>query len=192
MNLALLSTFLWTSWPSEGFTWVIWPVVLVVWLGSAIVTFLQFERIVQLQMEPDQADDTLLIRAQTEYLKGNWSEVQSLVSRQLKDQPRDIPARLLLATLFRHTGSLEKAGQQLDVLDRFDESEAWRFEIDRERELLDEYEGGVIETELEPGTGDRDGDPDEQAVNNLEKDLVETSVEFFDDDQVDSPGRKAA
>ncbi len=188
LNQALLSTFLWTRWPGEGFPWIIWPIVGVVWIGSAIVTYLQFERIVQLKSDALNRDDTLLIQAQTEYLKGNWSEVQAVVLRRLKQQPRDIPARLLLATLFRHTGSREKAEQQLEILERFDESAAWRFEIERERELTRQMAVDVDPTESPILTSDLE----DQHANNLEQNLVQATVDLIDGDLQERANRKAA
>lgn len=183
LNMALMSTFLWTSWPGKGFPIVIWPIVGLVWFGSAFLSFFHLGKIVHRQKPTVDTYDTLLIRAQTEYLKGNWSEVQSLISQRLKKESRDVPARLLLASLFRHTGNLERARQQLDILDRFDESESWQFEITRERDLIHK-----LELEREQSTSD----PNDQRVNNLETNRVKTSVELIDDDRTEGNQRKVA
>ena len=176
LNLALVSTFLWTSWPSEGFPIVIWPIVAFIWIGSAIVTFWQLEQIVHPRHSAAESQDTLLIRAQTEYLKGNWSEVTSLINERLKREPRNVPARLLLATLFRRTGNLEKAAQQLDVLSRFDESCHWQFEIARERDLIQEFAAAADEIS---------SDPVEQNTNNLKDNRVDPSTGRIDNDYLD-------
>jgi cytochrome c-type biogenesis protein CcmH/NrfG len=42
----------------------------------------------------------------------------------------------MLATLYRHTRRYDEAAKQLDRLDRLDEAVKWRWEIERERELL--------------------------------------------------------
>ena len=79
---------------------------------------------------------TLFNQAQREYLRGHWTEAESLLKRRLKLAERDIEARLLLATLFRHTERLDWASEQLLQLEKYDESVHWNFEIRRERELI--------------------------------------------------------
>jgi len=81
--------------------------------------------------------DTLFIQAQREYLGGHWEEAELLLKRRIDHAPRDMEARLLLATLFRHSRRLEQAGEQLGEMNRFDESLEWDFEIDRERQLIE-------------------------------------------------------
>jgi len=83
------------------------------------------------------APDTLFIQAQSEYLRGHWEEATGLLVRQIRKNPRDVEARLLLATLFRHTREYEKAKVELANAQKFDEAIEWRIEIDREFELLD-------------------------------------------------------
>ena len=84
------------------------------------------------------------IQAQTEYLRGSWADAQTLLETLLERRPRDSEARLLLATLLRHSRRLTKARQQLEILERFDESLPWQFEINRERELLKEIENESV------------------------------------------------
>ena len=60
-----------------------------------------------------------------------------LLKRRIANAPRDIESRLLLATLFRHSRRLDQATQQLNDMQRFDESLEWDFEIDRERQLIE-------------------------------------------------------
>ncbi|MCR4413284.1 MAG: tetratricopeptide repeat protein [Thermoguttaceae bacterium] len=69
-------------------------------------------------------------------MKGNWFEAECLLSRILKRNPRDLEARLMLATLLRHTGRRDEAARQLDRLERFEGSGKWVLEISRERQQL--------------------------------------------------------
>jgi hypothetical protein len=80
----------------------------------------------------------LFIQAQHEYLRGHWGEAQTLLNRQIDQHPRDIEARLLLATLFRHSRKLDQSIQQLKEIKRFDEAVEWNFECKREEELIRE------------------------------------------------------
>jgi tetratricopeptide (TPR) repeat protein len=80
--------------------------------------------------------DVLFIRAQQEYLRGDWDEAERLLRRCLQIWPRDIEARLLLATMLRHSRRLFDASEELAHLIKFDESINWISEIRREEELI--------------------------------------------------------
>ncbi|MCH2180662.1 MAG: hypothetical protein MK108_01530 [Mariniblastus sp.] len=84
--------------------------------------------------------DTLFNRAQGEYLKGNWLEVERILKGRLKHSDRDVESRLLLATLYRHTRRPELARAELESLKRFDESVHWDFEIRNEFERIGQLE----------------------------------------------------
>ena len=83
------------------------------------------------------------------YLKGNWFEAQQALMQRLGEDPRDADARLMLATLCRHTGRLDEAQQQLDLLARLEESAKWGMEIRRERQLLRDARAGQAGDVLE-------------------------------------------
>jgi hypothetical protein len=74
--------------------------------------------------------------AQTEYLKGNWFEAERKVSALLRRDEHDLEARLLLATLLRHTKRFDEAIHQLNLLAGLDGAHRWALEIHREGELL--------------------------------------------------------
>lgn len=141
LNLTLVSSFLWREPLGETFLSVAWPVILLVWTLSA---FIAYRRLPDLMAVPTSEkvaseldSDTLFIQAQSEYLRGHWEEATGLLVRQIRRNPRDVEARLLLATLFRHTRDFEKAKVELTNAQKFDEAIEWRLEIDRELELLD-------------------------------------------------------
>jgi hypothetical protein len=54
----------------------------------------------------------------------------------LRKNLRDLEARLMLATLLRHSGRVDEAKRQLDTLARFEGAGKWELEIQRERDLL--------------------------------------------------------
>ena len=87
--------------------------------------------------EPVEAQaDTLFLQAQDEYLMGHWEETQLLLRRRLELEPRDVEARLLLATSLRHQRKMEQASRELAKIERFDQAVNWDYEIARERELI--------------------------------------------------------
>lgn len=140
LNLAMISTFVWPWSMGETFPLVSWPVILLVWITSAWLTYKQVPDLVSVSTiatpEEPQQGDTLFIQAQSEYLKGHWSEAEFLLHRCLRNWPRDIEARLLLATLHRHNRRLEDAANELDNLLKYDESTNWISEIRREKKLI--------------------------------------------------------
>jgi cytochrome c-type biogenesis protein CcmH/NrfG len=61
-----------------------------------------------------------------------------LLVEMLATNERDLDARLLLATLYRHNRRYDEATKQLEVLVRFEGAEKWTVEIERERALVAE------------------------------------------------------
>ena len=54
----------------------------------------------------------------------------------MRKNRRDVEARLMLATLLRHTRRPEEAARQLEVLVRLDEARKWELEIQHEWNML--------------------------------------------------------
>ena len=79
----------------------------------------------------------LFIQAQTEYLKGRWTQAIDLLQQLLGSDPADVESRLLLATVLRRTKRWDLAHQQLLELERLDGAERWRQEVARERQILE-------------------------------------------------------
>jgi hypothetical protein len=163
LNLALMATFLWPALLGDVFPAIAWPVVCFTWLTSTATALravqhlsvppkmscqreqdgIPEEKINKIGWtEPDQtreaASHTLFNRAQREYLMGHWSEATILLRRRLDQTERDVEARLLLATLYRRTGKLVLATEELKQMERFDDAVHWAFEIGRERGLIEE------------------------------------------------------
>ena len=142
LNLAIISSFIWTEvFFDEGFPAVAWPVLLMFWTVTAWLAFQNLPDVMSVKTRTQQTvfehPDTLFIDARSEYLKGQWQQAEGLLLRSLIQTPRDIEARLMLATLYRHTRQFDNATVQLDKIDDFDESATWRSELLRERKLLE-------------------------------------------------------
>ena len=161
LNLALVSTFIWPALLGDVAPAIAWPILFLVWLVTtwgALHSIVDLSKPPKMSSEQERSDfsteksgiivsddpaelqrensHTLFNQAQREYLRGHWAEAESLLKRRLKLAERDIEARLLLATLFRHTERLDWASEQLLQLEKYDESVHWNFEIRRERELI--------------------------------------------------------
>ncbi len=89
---------------------------------------------------PAAAPQDAFVEALDHYLKGDYYQAEQLLGGLLGRNARDLEARLMLATLMRHTGRAAEAAGQLDALGRLEGAEKWQFEIEEERQLLAEAE----------------------------------------------------
>jgi hypothetical protein len=133
LNFALLSSLAWSELVAPGLRIAVWVATGAVWIGSTLFS-VRHSRPGPLT---DPAADAYG-EALDYYLKGDWFLAERIVVRLLRSDPRDFDARLMLATLLRHTGRFDEAVEQLDVLGRAEGCGKWDMEIGRERELLEE------------------------------------------------------
>jgi hypothetical protein len=153
VNLAVVSTFVWTEligpWSRVG----VWVLLLLVWAASV---FLSFRQLRGSHPENGQATaEDLFRRAGREYLIGNWVKAEQLLTHLIRLNGRDVDAQLMLASLLRRTGQLTEASGRLRRLEATDGAEKWRSEIRRERQWLDELfqkHKPVNEVETDNGT----------------------------------------
>jgi hypothetical protein len=134
VNAALVGSLVWSELLTPPVRMITWLAVTVLWAGSALVSL---RGRAEPAAKPAGTEDAYR-EALDHYLKGNWFEAECVLGGLLRQDPRDLEARLLLATLLRHTGRIEEARQQLDRLERFEGSGKWALEIHRERQGLDE------------------------------------------------------
>lgn len=132
LNLALAGTVLWDGLFTPGARKLIWAAVAITWIGSAAAA--RWRR----EAAPCDPQGDPYLRALEQYLKGNWFEAEQILSRLLDRNPRDLEARLMLATVFRHTGRRQEAADHLDRLEGLEGSGKWALEIARERRFLAE------------------------------------------------------
>ena len=85
---------------------------------------------------PPPADKDTLPDAQQHYLQGNWFEAECCLNMLLKNNPRDIEAMLMLATLYRHKERYDEAENLLRNLDRLEDAMTWKIEIRSEKRKL--------------------------------------------------------
>ena len=136
VNLAVVSTFVWTEligpWSRIG----VWGLLVLVWAGSLSLSFRQLRLRDPAEIRAKAED--LFRRAQGEYLSGNWIGAEQLLAEILRIDRQDVDAQMLLASLLRRTGQLTEAADQLRRLEATEGSEKWQSEIERERKLLEE------------------------------------------------------
>ncbi len=140
-NAALIGTFGWTELFSPVVRNALWALFGTVWLVLTVYSVGGggAGRVVPRSL----ATDANFREALVYYLKGNWFQAERLLTEALATHSRDQDCRLMLATLYRRTGRLEEAGQQLEILDRQEGSHKWGWEIRRERQLLEQAQAAA-------------------------------------------------
>jgi len=165
LNLTLVASFIWTELFTPEVRNVSWVAVWLLWAGSAMVGYSWdgWRASTRRSAEYDTFGE-----AQDHYLQGNWYQAQRTLERLLRKNPRDIDARLMLATLLRHTGRREEAAGQLDRLVQLDGSRKWELEIGRERQLLAkaQAQAGSAEQEQEHEQAEADSSHTPAEVRN--------------------------
>ena len=152
LNLALIGSFGFGELVAQNVRMGLWVVLGAVWVVAAAFSYVSIRR----EATPRRAttEEDIFSEATEQYLKGNWYQAERLLGRLLGESPRDLEARLMLATLLRHTKRPDEAAEQLDLLTRLEGAQKWELEIQRERELLDAVRNGGVrgrtETEPEP------------------------------------------
>jgi hypothetical protein len=133
----ILGSFGWTELITPGVRNTLWGSLVLVWCIAGIVS--------AVKLRHDAAKDETgkcenpFGQAVDLYLKGDYYQVERVLNSLLVENPRDLEASLMLATVLRHTGRFDEASRQLDQLICFDGAEKWELEIETERELVSAY-----------------------------------------------------
>ncbi len=134
VNSLLLTSFLWPELVSPTIRSAMWFFAVGVWVASAWGSLRHLPQLLNSRGEIEV--DTLFQQAQSEYLKGHWYEAETLLAQRLQVDGRDVDSRLMMATLYRHTGRYDQAKSALATLQRMESAEKWEFEINQELQLL--------------------------------------------------------
>jgi len=140
LNLALLCSFGFSELMAPAVRMALWGAVATVWIAAAGYSVL-FESRRPAYEEPEPGKDAFA-EAVEHYLKGDYFQAERILTGLLRRNTRDLDARLMLATLMRHTGRNVEAAEQLDLLERCEGAGKWEMEIRRERELSTEATAG--------------------------------------------------
>lgn len=132
LNFALTATFVWPELVSSGTLAAVWTGVIAYWGIATWTGTCKVARIRGRSLEQQQA---LFINAQSEYLKGHWLEAETLLRELLSVDQHDGDARLMLASLLRHSDRVDEALVELETLELSEAGAKWASEISRERQL---------------------------------------------------------
>ncbi len=143
-NTMLLASLVWREWLSGDALRIGYAALAVIWLTAWWLSRTQRrEARAETTVDglPDAAEtnarrsqlDEMFREAQLRYLVNDWIAAEQELLKLLKQDARDVEARLMLATLWRHQGRREEALRQLDRLERLEAADKWREEIAAER-----------------------------------------------------------
>jgi predicted Zn-dependent protease len=152
VNFAIVASLVWTELVPAGVRDGVWLVVFALWFGTALAAWRQDVKGLPIAEAADR--DKSFSDAIEHYLRGNWFETECILTGLLRRDPRDVDAGLMRATLYRHTGRIDEAVQELDRLERIDEAAKWALEIARERQWLAAGQQASAQQPLETINGD--------------------------------------
>lgn len=152
VNLALLSSLVWSELLAPSVRTACWTAVALVWGISAVFCY-GWDRRGQAAGARSGVAQGRFDEAMGHYLQGNWFEAERVLVGLLRQDPRDTEARLMIATLLRHTGRSDEAARQLDQLERLEDARRWEWEIGRERAFLAEARAQAAEAAGQEATG---------------------------------------
>ena len=136
LDLLLLVSFGWSELVDQSVRNTLWAAFGVFWVVAVGWSARQCRRRAAAGTLDPRKDP--FAEALDLYLKGDYYQAEHVLEGLLRRNLRDVDARLMLATLLRHTGRLDEAAGQLDTLARFEGAGKWELEMRRERELLRE------------------------------------------------------
>jgi hypothetical protein len=195
VDVLLLASVMWDEILSSTAAWIGWSVVFVGWSIGAVAGRRRLGELARSVVDassttPDTAnlpaaEQDLFPEAMNEYLQGNWLVAEEKCRELIRRRRDDVEARLLLATLLRHTDRTDDARRALDEIEKFDAAVRWEMEIACERRLLDEMEEAESEeTELHETESDETGSDEtgsdetadeESTTEDIERESTETS-----------------
>jgi len=157
VDVWLLTTLVWVELVERSWVPVGWIGLGLVWLSSACFS-MWLRRSEPAEVARQSAED-LFRAALAEYLKGNWFEAEKILVSLLAEHPRDVEARLMLATLLRHTRRYREANDELSRLELIEASRTWTVEIASERQRLRSLEEGFAEFLGKPAADEASAEP---------------------------------
>jgi len=135
LNVALLASFVWLELLGPVTLRLVWLAVGCLWVVSAAATAWHGWGVAPRLAVSAEA---MFREALGEYLRENWFEAEQRLLKLLEAHPRDAEARLLLATLLRHTERYAEAALQLGRLELLKDAQRWTLEMNVEKQLLAE------------------------------------------------------
>lgn len=138
LNLLLVASLVWVELLEPNVLRLGWLSLVLAWTCS-LALMGWGERVNAAQIDSPAQQD-LFRHALAEYLRGTWFEAEALCEQVVVRDPRDVDARLMLATLMRRTKRYADARLQMAELERLENANKWQSEIQHEKQLLEQLE----------------------------------------------------
>jgi hypothetical protein len=156
LNFALITTFVLPEWLGRGMLPAVsaaanWLLVLGLWSIGLIWLWRDWPRISASAPRGNREQlDAQFQEAQHEYLKGHWIEAETLLTQLLGENPCDVEARLLLASVQRRTKRRDESRQTLNELKADGSAGRWLLEIEADLMRID-----ALDSESNPRLQDK-------------------------------------
>jgi hypothetical protein len=135
LDVAVVTTWIWTDLIGLPSTVAVWSAAVALWLMATASAVSSFPPPIPVGRIPDA--DRLFVAARNAYLARDWAGAEARLEQLLTIAPTDGEAQLLKATLLRRVGRLEESRSALEQLARSDSGAVWTTAIGRERSLLE-------------------------------------------------------
>ncbi len=154
LNLYLIARYLYPEWIAGGLVSIGFWVGLLVWAFYVIHSVRELPGLMTPRSVSEKPDR--FAEAQAAYLRSQWTESEGLLTDVLAIEPRDPPALLLLAGVYRHTGRFEAATLLMNEIRRLEVSDSWWLEVQAESRRL---ETALVRSKPAPADGQSDPEP---------------------------------
>ena len=134
LDVAVLTTWIWTDLVDGPVRIAVWTATGTIWLlatASAVSAFPP-----PIARPRDEITEPLFLQARDAYLARDWLAAESTLRALLDLAPTDGEAQLLLATLLRRVGRLDESQAALAQLSASDAGRAWQSTIARELDRI--------------------------------------------------------
>jgi len=155
LNLAILGNFGWSELFSPGVRTGLWLVVGAVWVASVVFSLSWIMRRGNHDNDQSGRDETFK-RAIEAYLRGDFFQATRHLGKLLKAHPGDVDARMMLATVMRHTDRWEEADSELKRISLTEGGGKWEVEVRHERALLEDAAHAALRASESVDGGDAD------------------------------------
>lgn len=135
LDLALVSTWIWSELFGLPFTIAVWTATALIWLLATVSAAAAFPPSIP-RIDPTRVDP-LLVEARDAYLARDWIRAETRIRELLAIAPTDGEAQLLLATLLRRVGRRVESRAALAKLSSSDVGDRWSVEIAAELARLE-------------------------------------------------------
>ncbi|MEO1992263.1 MAG: hypothetical protein ABGW78_10060 [Pirellulales bacterium] len=136
LDIAILTTWIWSDVVDLQISMGIWTTTFAVWILATTSAVSRFPA--RIPKKQHARVEILFVEARNAYLAHNWLTAETKLRSLLALAPTDGEAQLMLITMLRRVNRIQEARHALEQLSRSDSGALWQKEINRERLLLED------------------------------------------------------